>query len=29
MAYQTQQLGLCLGYLTVVFQYLDQFELFL
>lgn len=29
MAYQTQQLGVCLGNLTVIFQYLDQFELFL
>lgn len=29
MAYQTQQLGVCLGHLTLIFQYLDQFELFL
>jgi len=29
MAYQTHQLGLTLGYLTLALQYLDLFELFL
>jgi hypothetical protein len=29
MAYQTQQLGVCMGNLTLILQHLDQFELFL
>lgn len=29
LAYQTQQLGTALGYLTLILQHLHQFELFL